>query len=248
MQEKEFIEKLKRMKKIKADSQWADLALKEIFQRNSQKRNTFVGLPKLIFNKIVDSVKIFNYRFVFASVLSLFLLFGVGRVVHDSLPGDFLFPLKKAIKDSQSILEKKDEVEVALQMAQDRLNDLTKIAQKNSTKNLGPAIDEYQKSVSKVADSLIREKNKEKIKKIISKTNELEKKEAEVKSYGIVVDENKDLKKAYIQKLLDTLNPLIEDLKRRDLNEKQIEILKEAEKDIKEKKYDKALLKLLSIN
>ncbi len=253
MQEKEFIEKLKRMKEIKADSKWAVLTLEKIVQANIQKKNTFVILSqfKSIFDGIVNSVRIrkriVNYKLAFASVLSLFLLFGVGRVVQDSLPGDLLFPLKKAMEDSQSIL-KGDEAEVALQMAQDRLDDLIKIAQENSTKNLGPAIDEYQKSVSKVANNLIREKNKEKIKKIVSKTTELEKKEEKVKSYGVVVNENKDLEKAYIQKLLDTLNPLIEDLKKRDLTEKETEILKEAEKDIKQKKYDQALLKLLSIN
>jgi len=167
----------------------------------------------------IKGVKIaFSHKFAFALVLCLVILFGLFGA-QKSLPGDFLFPLKKIAENSRAIFVfQKDQSNYDFEVAQKRLDDLIKIAQKNSVKNLAPAINEYQANISKVAGNLAKEKEKKKIKKMILKMAELQNKEEKVKSYGVEIGDNKELEKVYIQKVIETLEPLIKDLRKRAIS------------------------------
>jgi len=254
MTEKEFINKIRELRQIKPSQNWVVLAKKRIFEQEDsviarQSEKEFVHNNSSVAS-VFDRIKIvFSHKFAFASVLSLIILFGLFGFAQNSLPGDLLFSLKKITEDSQSVLiSRKDQANYDFEMAQRRLEDLIKVAQKNSARNLAPAINEYQANISKVADKLAKEKDKKKVKEMVVKMTELQNKESEVKSYGVEIGDNKELKKAYAQKIIETLEPLIKDLKNRDLTEEQEKNLIEAEKDLANKNYEQALVKLLYIN
>jgi hypothetical protein len=268
MTEKEFINKIRGFRQIKPSQDWVVLVKKRIFEqedsvimRQCEKEKAISRADgnftdgNLAHNgfsatSVFDRIKIvFSHKLAFASVLSLIILFGLFGFAQNSLPGDPLFSLKKIAEDSQSVLiSRKDQSNYDFEMAQRRLEDLIKVAQRNSVKNLAPAINEYQANISKVADNLAREKDRKKVKEMVIKMTELQSKESEVKSYGVEIGDNKELEKVYAQKIIETLEPLIEDLKNRDLTEEQKKDLMEAEKDLANKNYEQALVKLLYIN
>jgi len=254
MTEKEFINKIRGFRQIKPSQDWVVLAKKRIFEQKDsviarQSEKEFVYNNSSVAS-VFDRIKIvFSHKLAFASVLSLIILFGLFGFVQNSLPGDPLFSLKKIAEDSQSVLiSRKGQANYDFEMAQKRLEDLIKVARRNSVKNLAPAINEYQSSVSQIADKLAKEKDKKKVQEMVLKTMELQNKESKVKSYGVEVGSNKKLEKVYAQKIIETLEPLIKDLKNRDLTEKQERNLIEAEKYLADKNYEKALIKLLYIN
>lgn len=267
MTEKEFINKIRGFRKIKPSQNWVILTKKRIFEQEdsvivqqNEKENAisrvdgnFTGSNFVRNNfsvaSVLDRMKIvFRHKLAFAPVLSLVILFGLFVFAQNSLPGDPLFSLKKITENGKSFLiPQKDQSNYDLEMAQNSLKDLTKVAQENSVKNLAPAINEYQANVSKVADNLANEKNREKVKEMVIKMKELQNKESKVKSYGVEIGNNKELEKAYAQKIIDTLEPLIKDLKNRDLTKEQEKALIEAEKDLANKNYEQALIKLLYI-
>lgn len=261
MTEKEFIKKIHCLRQIKPSQNWVVLTKKRIFEQekpivarqNYKQEKIYQGAVSGVFSiasQWIKGVKIaFSHKFAFALVLCLVILFGLFGFAQKSLPGDFLFPLKKIAENSRAIFVfQKDQSNYDFEVAQKRLDDLIKIAQKNSVKNLAPAINEYQANISKVAGNLAKEKEKKKIKKMILKMAELQNKEEKVKSYGVEIGDNKELEKVYIQKVIETLEPLIKDLRKRNLTEEQKKDLAEAEKYLAEKKYEQALLKLLYIN
>ena len=247
MTEKEFINKIHRLKEIKPDYDWVVSVRKNIFEKdntvvisqydgNEKKQKSFVYLLNNFLNGI-------NYKFAFASVLSLVILFTVFNSIQNSLPGDLFFPLKKIAENGQlAIISNNDRTDYNLEVAKNRLDDLMKVAQKNSTENLAPAINEYQANVSKIAGNLMKEKNKKETKKIVLKMADLKKKESKIKTYGIRIGENKKLEEAYDEKIIETLKPLIKDLKSRKLTDEQKNILEKINNDLKNKNYDQALI------
>jgi hypothetical protein len=253
--EKELANKIRLLRQIKPSQSWVVFAKKRIFEqkeklfirKREKKPISFFSLVGLV--RSFEGLRVaFSRKFAFASVLFLIVLFGLFGFARNSLPGDFLFPLKKAAESGQEVfIAQNDQIDYNLMIAQKRLEDLVKVVQKNSVKNLAPAINEYQANISKVADNLVKEKDKKRIKETVLKMAELQNKESEIKSYGVEIGSNQELEKAYAQKIIEMLESLIQNLKNRNLTEEQKNILKAAEKDLENKNYEGALIKILSI-
>jgi len=251
MTEKELISKIKKLREIKPNQDWVVLSKERILKSeetaNEFKVDAFEEKKTSSLFSFLPRVGFFRHKLAFASIISLFVLIGLFGVSENSLPGDPLFSLRKiAEKGELAVISEKQDYN--MEIVKKRLDDLLKVAERNEVKKLAPAIKEYQSNVSKVAKDITREKDKTKLKKMVLRMTELEDQESKVKSYGVEVGDNKELKKAYAQKLVEVLEPLIEDLRKKNLNEDQVEELRQAEEYLAENNYEKALLKILDIN
>ncbi len=227
MREKELIKKIRQLRQIKPDKEWVVLTKKQILGEE-------IGSGK--FSAVLDFLaKIFLRRFNFKFALAgiIFVLFGLFGFSQNSLPGDFLYPVKKITEKSQAIfVSEKEKPEVNLELAEKRLEDLKKVVETNQVKKLAPAIKEFQGSLSEVKGGADP--------KVVKKVVELRKKTKEIQSKGIVVEEE-GLEKVELESLYSVLKNLISDLENRTLNEKQAEVLVQMKELVEQGKYSQAL-------
>ena len=245
--EEEIINKIKQLKKIEPDREWVFLAKRNILKDDNlslKEKGSFSFAKYISFFNFG-----FNKKFIFAT-LSFFIFFSALIVFsQSSLPGSPLFTLKRATEKAQAMLiPRQDQLNYDMAIAEKRLSELKEIAEKNSVENLAPAINEYQASVSKIAQNLAETKNKNEIKRIVEKVQKLKKQELKIESSAsLVVPDNKKLEEASAEKLIPILNSLVSDLKNnQSLTKEQKIALEKVENDLKEKKYNDALIILLA--
>ena len=217
--EKEIIKKIKLLKQIKPEKKWVFLTKEKI-----------LGKEPLFFPFLKPA---------FAGLLFVLILFGLS---FTSLPGEPFYLIKKLAERGQTVFipdEQKPKLE--LELANKRLEELSKIAEKNDVKKLAPAINEAKESVAQATKNLVKSKKVDK--EIVQKTLQLEKKKQEVeKVLGTKITEE------------ETENPtklvakyLIEDLENRTLTEEQKQILEKAKEYFENGDFAKVLELLLTI-
>lgn len=236
-----LIEKIKTLKNIKPNADWAILAKNQIMSRQPivAQKETFS-----IENFITGIKFLMSHKYAFSSMIALMVVVGTVGLSQQSGPGDTLYSLKKALEQSQSVLLSQAEIsKYNLEQANKRLEDLQTIAKTNQTKKLGAAISEYKASVSEVAKNLTVESDQQKIKEIAQGVKQLAEKEKEIKSLGIEIDDNADMDLALVEKIMKEVNSL----KTEALTENQREILRQVEEDCKNKNFADALEKISSI-
>ena len=131
-----------------------------------------------------------------------------------------------------------------LEIANKRLDELTKIAQTNSVKNLAPAINEVQASVSKAAKNLKEIEPDTIIISEVKEIKEIEEKTIKIRSLGIEIGGNEEFDSALVERIKN----IVDGLEAETLTEEQVEILKEVKEKIEEEKYAEAWEKILTIN
>ncbi len=217
--EKEIIKKIKLLKQIKPEKKWVFLTKEKI-----------LGKEPLFFPFLKPA---------FAGLLFVLILFGLS---FTSLPGEPFYLIKKLAERGQTVFipdEQKPKLE--LELANKRLEELSKIAEKNDVKKLAPAINEAKESVAQATKNLVKSKKVDK--EIVQKTLQLEKKKQEVeKVLGTKITEE------------ETENPtklvakyLMEDLENRTLTEEQKQILEKAKEYFENGDFAKVLELLLTI-
>jgi len=257
MTEKQLIVGLQELSQIKPRKEWVLLTKNQILGEEKP-RFSFISFLKEIqkgerftllnIRKANLTGLIFQHKPAFATVLSLAILVGLFGFAQNSLPGDSLFPLKKITEKSQAVfVSSKSQLKYNLELANKRLDDLTKVAENNSVKNLAPAINEFQASVSKAAESLTKagaEKNPQLVKEIVLEVKKLEEKTEKVKALGIEVGKNEQLDNA-LAKLVERE---IEELEGKTLTEDQEKVLTQAKEDYQNGNYSYALEKILLLS
>ncbi len=226
MNEAELIKKIRELKKIKPREEWVFLTKSQIL---GQEQGALSVLEKVLAN--------YWYKPVFVTTLVIFILFGLFGLAQNSLPGDFLYPIKKFTEKSRIIFaSEKEKPKMTLELADKRLEELKKVVETNQVEKLVPAIREFQGSLGEakgVGDP-----------KVVKKVVELRKKVEEIQSRGIVI-EDENLEKVELESLYsvlkDQVSNLIFDLENRTLNEKEAEILVQMKELVEEGKYSEAL-------
>lgn len=244
MTEKQLIAKIKELRQIKPRKDWVILTKRQILGKERP------GLASFFIPAIKREIEFtFRHKPAFAVVTVILVLIGVFGFAQNSLPGDILYSVKRIAEKSRAIfVSESEQLEFDIGIANKRLDELTKIAQSNSVKNLEPAINEYQASVSEVAKNLAKEEDKETVKKIVNEVKKLEEKEKQVRSLGTVIGENEELDRAYAQKMIEALEAFIKDLESRSLTEEQNKVLDEVRKDWEGRNYSQALEKILKLD
>jgi len=220
--EKELIGKLQELRQIKPEKEWVSLTKTQILGEIPG----FTLLP--------------YFKPALAGLIAVFVLFGLFGFAQSSLPGDFLYPIKKIIERGQAVfVSEADMPQVSLELANKRLEELTKIAETNQVKKLAPALNEFQASVSEVNKNIskmaaITPDIVDKVKKIEEKTEKIS------KTFGVVFEsEGLDELKGISVKL--EVERLISDLEKMTLAEGEEEVLSQMKELVGEGKYSDAL-------
>lgn len=233
----QLIAKIKELKQIKPDSSWVVLTKKRIMEKEES------GLFSYLFNELLRSERfVFCHKLAFSAATVLIILIGTFGFVLTSMPGDSLFQLKKITEESQSVLlGVKDQPKHNLELANKRLDDLTKIAEKNEINNLAPAINEYQASVTRVAESLAKVDNSYITSELVQDIKKIEEKEKQIKSLGVEIGENQGVNNV----LAGIVEREIIEMESKELTEREIEILNNVKSEYEQGNYSNALEILL---
>lgn len=187
MTEKELVGKIRELRQIKPNQDWVVLTKNRILG-GEEKHTSLISIFRVIF-----------FKPAYVCLIFIFVLLGLFGIAQNSLPGDLLYPIKKITEKSQAVfVPQREQPKLNLELANKRLEELTKIAQTNQVRKLAPAINEYQTSVSEAAKNLNKiaanTSDPSIIKEIAEKAQKLIENEEKVKSLGVIVDESKDFK------------------------------------------------------
>jgi hypothetical protein len=217
--EKELIEKIRLLKKIKPEKEWVLLTKEKIL------------------GKEISFFPILNLRF--AKVLFILLILFLAS--FSFLNKNFSYFINK-LKANTTLLSEEEKTKLELELANKILEELSKFAKSEEIKKLEPSIKETKETVAKATKNLI--KSKKLNKEIAKKTLELEKRKQEVeKVLGAKIsdEEIENSTKTFIKDWMDYLET-------RSLNEEQKQILEEAKKYFENENLTKVLELLLLIN
>lgn len=226
MTEKELFGKLQELRQIKPKKDWAISAKTQILGET-------------------PGFTLFSYfNPALAGLISVFILVGLFGFAQNSLPGDILYPIKKITEKSRAVfVSEEDQPQADLELANKRLEELTKIAETNQVKKLAPAINEFQANISEAAKNLSKidatTSSPVAMKKIVEENKKLEENKQKVRSLGIVIEgEGTAEWEGVLKKMVENL---ISDLEERTLNEAKEEILNRIKELVSEEKYSEAL-------
>lgn len=228
----DVINKIKKLRQIKPDKDWVFLIKNQILGQEFVSKETRFNKFLLFFKPIFYTGAVFGLA-----------LIGVFVVFQYSLPGDFLYPVKKITEEGQIIFVPENEKSnLQIELANKKLLELSQIIKANKVKNLAPAMNEVQTTISAAGKKLTQSKkiNQTTLDQIKVLDNNI--KEVE-NSLAVKIEINKESDPVKI-----TVDFLIKDLEKRTLLLEQKEILEQAKKDFEEKNYSEALIKLLKIN
>ena len=229
MTEKELIAKLQKLRQIKPNRNWVILTKHQIL---GEKINSFEAL----FNWF----RVFFAKPAYVGLIVIIAgLFGTFNFAQKSLPGDYLYQLKKITEKAQAVFVSEEEKpKVQLELANKRVEELNKIAQTNQVQKLAPAIKEVQNNLSQVTKNLLKlEKvDKETVDKIFSLRKNLEKAETAL-STKISSEEDEEMMTEWMK---NQVMSLIEELENKILTEKEEKLLSQLKELAKEGKYEEA--------
>ena len=231
--ETELIQKIKELKGIETKKEWVFLTKKEILGDE-------FSVPRIF--RVFENI--LSYKYALSSLIVIFLAGGVFVSAQQALPGDLLYPIKKATEKARLVFAPEEQQpNIQLEYANERLESLVKAAKEKKVEKLAPLIEEYQANISEAAKSL-GEVKKTEVKKIVEKTKQIEENKKKAESLGVVIEEPKELNNA-LAKLVETQ---IKDLEQNSLSPEQEKIFEEVRKDYKEGKYSQALEKILILS
>ena len=246
MTEQELIQKIQLLKQIKPKEEWVILLKQRIFSETIEAKkqsrfSEFINVIDLMISRPV-------FKPVLASLIVLGVFFGTYSFSQVALPGDFLYPVRKITEKGRTFLASEHEKSaVQLGFANNRLEDLTKIAEANQGRSLAPAIEEFRQNAAEAAQNIAKKDantNPKSVKEIAKAVKKLEENKEKVEKLGVVLGETEELDNA----LAALVEREIKDLKSRTLSEKQTVALGEAEKDFENKDYSGALENILTIS
>jgi len=230
--DKQIIAEIKKLSQIKPKKDWVFLTKKEILPPTTFREGVLAN--------IFSPEKWWGVRprYVLAPVLSLVIIIGFLGFAKSSLPGEPLYIVRKVAHLGRAILASETEKSTfQLQLANDRLEDLTKA----SPKNLAPTINEFQANISQAARELSKidatTSSPAVIKKIVEETKKLGENKQKVESLGVVIDGTQELDDA----LGKIVGNLIGDLESRTLTEQKQETLVKMKEFFDEGRYSDAL-------
>ncbi len=246
MTEKELIFKIRELRQIKPREDWVSLTKSRILGQERYYRSP----TPIISGWRVFFQPFFQLKPVFAGLIVVFVVFGAFGFTQSSLPGDLLYPVKKIVERTQAVfVSEKGRPQASIELANKRLEELTKIAETNQVKKIAPALEEYQASIAQVTKNLVKvtatTSDPVVIRELAGMTQELEKnKEKLEQTYGIAgleIKEGSNPMKVLVEWLIN-------DLEKRTLTEEQSLLFETAKKDYEAGEFNKSLEKLLTLS
>lgn len=245
MTEIELIAKIKELKQIKPNQDWVILTKNRIFEEKQEEYS--IAQDSITIANILSIFKIFRYRPVLVPITCLIILIGIFGFAQNTVPGDFLYPVKRAAENTQvSFSPESQKSKIHLELANKRLEELNLIAKSNRVKDLAPTIEDFQANVSEAAKNLVNIKEPEKdpqmVKDLVIQAKKLEANKEKVETLlGTTVGGMEELNEAY--------KPIVEgEIKSWEgkiLTENQQKALELIKEDYQNGNYSQALEKIL---
>ncbi len=156
MKKRDFVvKKLKSLKQVRPDSSWLssqkNFILSEISQAEEKERKPSLVLPLFNFNIL----KIFKPSFAVALAIIILITsmatVGVISAAQNSLPGDWLYPVKTAFEQTQLTFTpgEANKTKVSIKLATQRMDEFTQLIDKPDKKQ------DAEKTVKKFTSQLI---------------------------------------------------------------------------------------------
>ena len=171
-------------------------------------------------------------------------MFGVFGFAQNALPGDNLYTVKRAVEKAQFSLKSNPEPKLSFEIAQRRLNELNRVVESSSVRNLAPAINEFQESVSSIARNIEKSEVKEP-KLVVEEITKIEKEREKIRSLGIEIAENEDFDRVknniYYRVACEDAKGMIEFGKTRTLTDRQVGIFAQIQELFKQGECEQAI-------
>lgn len=232
MTEKNLIRQLKELKEIGPRKDWVLLTKRQILPEEESVRHS-----------VSNAFAIFHWKLAFAPVISVFIIIGLFGFANVTVPGDFLFPVRKAAETVQVGLSTASEKSgVHLRLANKRLEELSNIVEANKVRSLAPTIKEFQDNITGAVNGLSF-MDSSTIQELVAETQKMEENKQKIQSIlGVQIGgETETLEKQLIAYL-------IADLEQRALLEEDQKLLTEAKEAFGSGDYTLALEKLLLLS
>lgn len=233
MEEKQLIKEIERLKEIRPSRDWVFNVKNEILGQKPEYK--------------IDWLSVFTFvprhKLAFAVLTVIFVIVGVFGFTQNSLPGEFFYPVKKAVEQAQiNILSAQTErAGLKLELVNKRLSDVVKIAEAHQAGNLDSAMKEFKSSAIEAAQNLNEIKDPEKVAMEVKK---IEESRQNLEALGIIVGETEELDNA----LAELVEREIKDLESRALSSVQTELIGEAKGYFEAGDYGQALETVLKIS
>lgn len=239
MTEKELIRQIQTLKQIKPRKDWVVLTKRELFRDELPFYRGRASVILEIFPWLFRHYKPALATFVFLGIL----IIAAFIFAQNALPGDSLYSLKRISEEGRIVfVSETDKPKAQLELANKRLEELTKVAETKQTQKLASAIEEFQASASQAAKDL--KKPKKITQEIIDQTKKLEENKQKVEALGVLIGETKEFDNALSQ-LVETE---IKDLENQILSEEKAELLEQAKEDFEVGNFSGALEKVWLIS
>lgn len=239
MTEKELINQIKQLKRIKPRQEWIGLA-----------KTRILGEPPTTFRELslLDRFSPKKWWGV-TGVLTAAALIVIFVASENALPGDLLYSLKRITEKSQVLLVAQSDLpRYNLEKANKRLEEINRIVQMQGTepaKKFEPVINDFQENVSQAAKTLVMAGATSSdpfiIKRVVEETKRLEENKQKVEKLGVKVGETEDLDNALAKLVLKEIEKLKE-------SETQEELFEDANRDYENGDYAQALEKILLLS
>lgn len=227
MTEKDLIKQLKELRRIKPRNDWVLLTKRQILAEPEAVRHSMSN--------------IFQWKLAFAPVISVFIVIGLFGFANTTVPGDFLFSVKKATEVVQVglSLSSAEKSGVHLRLANKRLEELNEIAEANKVRSLAPTIKEFQDNMTEAVNSLVA-MDRLSLNELVAETQKMEENKQRVETVlGVQIggEETEKLEKRLTEYL-------IADLGQRTLGEEDQKLFTEAKEYFETGAYTLALEKI----
>ena len=149
MTEKELIGKIRELHQIKPNQDWVVLTKSQILRTEKPVFSPFA---------IFSPAKAYSC----AGMVFVLLLVGIFGFAQHSLPGDFLYSIKKITERSQAVfISESEKPNFQLKLTSNRLEDLARIVEANQVSKLSSALKELSASKSEAKKEVVNSiKNK----------------------------------------------------------------------------------------
>jgi hypothetical protein len=229
MDDKALIGKIKELRQIKPNQNWVFLTKNRILgQEISRGKIPTIAdfLPQRRWE--LSPLRLLFLKPAYAGLLALLIIVGLFGFAQNSVPGDYLYPIKRIAEKSQALFASdRERARMSLELVNKRLEELTRIVEDNQTKKLAPAIREFQGSLSEAANNFSGS-DQNAIRQVV----EVRQKTQELQSRGVIIDQE-GLQILEMESLIAVLEDLIADLENRTLTTKQ-ELLLDTMKELVE--------------
>jgi len=233
MQEKELVKKLQELKQIKPSKDWVVSLKREIMGEQprfgTQILSVFTAVPRTVS----------HHKVAYATATAFMILIAMVGVL-------FVIPSSNNNNLETQLLAAAVQSRYTLEVANEKLENLTQIAMNNQADDITSAVKEANDSIAKASETITEEivGNPKALKEIVSAVKQIDASKKNLQTLGVIVDEDYQLN--------NVLAPLVqremESLENSTLNESQQRELRELKGLYDQGQYSQALEKILSIN